>query len=165
MSPHEKYALALSIDIAGVLAVIAALVVYVVIRRRERAQARAFRADQRARANAQLAADLRATPDTAPAVHVEATEAYADELHAAGQTLPSADLRTTGEQMIADHAELAGISDAIDLCGERIMHELRLFLRDDTEYARIARWGTSVLEDTGTFNRRDLDRALAGAVA
>lgn len=158
MSPHEKYALALSIDIAGVLAVIAALVVYVVIRRRERAQARAYLAA--------TLADLPAGFDypRAPVEHVGATEDWspAAETAAVDQT---PDLRTTGEQMVADHAELAGIGDGLDQFSERIMHELRLFLRDDAEYARVARWGTAVLEDTGTFNRRDLDRALAGAVA
>lgn len=158
ISEHAKYLIGLAVEALLLAGVIAAIVGIVVTRRRERAQARAYLAA--------TLADLPAGFDypRAPVEHVGATEDWspAAETAAVNQT---PDLRTTGEQMVADHAELAGISDALDLCSERIMHELRLFLRDDTEYARIARWGTSVLEDTGTFNRRDLDRALAGAVA
>lgn len=153
--------------IAGIIPIIiglglcAAAIAMWLQRRRDRRLAREYRARLRAQRKLPKPAPIQTAE---PVEHREADEAYGAELHAAGQALPSADLRTTGEQMVADHAELAGISDAMDTCAERIMHELRLFLRDDTEFARVARWGGSILEDTGTFNRADLDRALAGAV-
>jgi hypothetical protein len=153
--------------IAGIIPAIigiglcAAAIAMWVQRRRERRLARKYRARRRAQRALPRPAPVSA-PE--PIVHEGATEAYGAELRAAGKALPSADLRTTGEQMVADHHELAGISDGLDRFSENVMHELRLFLRDDAEYARVARWGGAVLDDTGTFNRRDLDRALAGAV-
>lgn len=114
-------------------------------RRQERRQREAFRAQQRAR-RAALAIEAD------PVEHEGATEAYGAVLQQVGKALPSADLRTTGEQMVADHAELAGISDAMDACDERIMHKLRLFCGDDLElFMQLTRWGGATLEDTGTF--------------
>jgi hypothetical protein len=151
VSQHSRYLIALAVEAVALAGLIAGVVAIVVTRRRERAQARAFRDDQRAR--------------TAPVAHLGATEAYGAEIRAAGQALPSADLRTTGEQMVADHRELGGIGDALDQFAERTMHELRLFCGDDLElFMQLTRWGGAVLDDTGTFNRRDLDLALAGSV-
>jgi hypothetical protein len=152
VSQHTTYLIGAGIIDALLLAGVVVLVGIVVSRHRERALTRAYRADQRTR-------------QAAPVAHVGATEAYGPELRAAGQALPSADLRTTGEQMVADHRELGGIGDALDQFAERTMHELRLFCGDDLElFMRATRWGGAVLDDTGTFNRRDLDLALAGSV-
>jgi uncharacterized membrane protein len=157
VSQHSRYLVALAVEAVILAGLIAGVVAIVVTRHRERAQARAFRADQRAAG--------RIVGTVAPLEHVGATEAYGPELRAAGQALPSADLRTTGEQMVADHRELGGIGDALDQFAERTMHELRLFCGDDLElFMRATRWGGAVLDDTGTFNRRDLDLALAGSV-
>jgi hypothetical protein len=180
MSQHAKYAVAVTVLAACILlAVYAWSQLYLAARDRwhRRTERKARDAEQREQREYCLAARRRfrsltitpaapePTPTTRPAEHEGATEAYGAELRAAGQALPSADLRTTGEQMIADHHELAGISDAQDQFSERIMHELRLFCGDDLElFMQLTRWGGAVLDDTGTFNRRDLDRALAGAV-
>jgi hypothetical protein len=154
MTPHEKYAVALTVlAVCILLAVYAWSQLYLVARDRHQS-----RAERKARGT-------RTAQATAPVTHVGATEAYGPELRAAGQALPSADLRTTGEQMVADHRELGGIGDALDQFAERTMHELRLFCGDDLElFMRATRWGGAVLDDTGTFNRRDLDLALAGSV-
>jgi len=78
ISEHTSYLIGAGIIDALLLAGLVALVGIGVARRRERAQARAFRADQRAR---------RAQTDTEPAPvpaevveHEGATEAYADQL-------------------------------------------------------------------------------------
>jgi hypothetical protein len=172
VSQHSRYLVALAVEAVIVAGLIAGVVAIVVTRRRERAQARAFRAERRARQAAILAAlppgfdyPTAPAPATQPVEHVGATEAYGPELRAAGQALPSADLRTTGEQMVADHRELGGIGDALDQFAERTMHELRLFCGDDLElFMQLTRWGGAALDDTNTFNRRDLDLALAGSV-
>lgn len=66
-----------------------------------------------------------------PAEHEGATEQYADELHQAGQTLPSADLRTGGEQMQADHDELAdAIAPAVDAFHANVDAALARFMRN-----------------------------------
>ena len=75
MTPHEQYALAATIDIAGVLAVLAAIVVYVVIRRRERAQDDAFWA-----LPPTTLADVLPAEPAEPVAHVGATEEYGDQL-------------------------------------------------------------------------------------
>jgi hypothetical protein len=154
MTPHEKYAVALAVlAVCILLAVYAWSQLYLVARDRHQSQA------------ARKARGTRAAQATAPVTHVGATEAYGPELRAAGQALPSADLRTTGEQMVADHRELGGIGDALDQFAERTMHELRLFCGDDLElFMRATRWGGAALDDTNTFNRRDLDLAFAGSV-
>jgi hypothetical protein len=151
MSQHAKYAVAVTVLAACILlAIYAWSQLYLAARDRWQG-----RAERKAR-NARRAAVLAALPPgfDYPAKHVAhegATEAYGAELRAAGQALPSADLRTTGEQMVADHHELAGISDGLDQFSERVMHELRLFLRDDAEYARVARWAPSSTTETGEF--------------
>lgn len=95
--------------------------------------------------------------------HQGATEAYGAELAATGQTLPSADLRTTAEQMLADHTELDSIGAALTQFGEAIDHHLRLFTQGLTgrQQLHISRVSTTTGATTGTFNRRELDAMLA----
>jgi hypothetical protein len=169
-----QYLAAGILDLIGTVVLIAAVAAWVQ-RRRERRQQRAYRAWRRSLPTIPTYPTRRSTAalPAAPIVHEGATEAYADELAATCDDLPSIDLRTTGQQMAVDHAELDVIGEALDQMGEAVVHSLRIFLRDqpDVFLAIMARWsGGHEITPTGEFSRRELEELLAadgltGAVA
>lgn len=156
MSQLVRYAIPLII-LGGLLLVAAiAGIAVVVIRRRERELDEAFRASQHTRrAVARPASTPAPAVPAGPVVHVGATEAYGAELQRVGQTLPSADLRTSAEQMVADHQELASIGVAINAFDAKITAVIDGFLArgkvSAADRLRVARWDTSTITKTGEF--------------
>jgi hypothetical protein len=57
-----------------------------------------------------------------------ADEPYAEELRAANEMLPSPDLRTIAEQMVADHEELGAITVALEEFGRNVTDAISGFL-------------------------------------
>lgn len=98
---------------------------------------------------------------TAPVQHEGATEQYAEDIHQAGRALPSAELRTTAEQMIADHAALDGIGQAVTQFDQVISDKLRDFCGDDLALYLEAITEAS-LDATGELDLAELRAVLAG---
>jgi hypothetical protein len=86
-----------------------------------------------------------------------ADDRYATDLRKARDLRPSPDLIRPAEQMVADHADLAAIGEAIDLFDATIEAALDRFLRD-MPAARMHL--AASVEQTGEISRAELDEML-----
>jgi len=89
--------------------------------------------------------------------HTGATEGYGRDLARMRHELPSADLLTPGEQMLADHRSTSDLDHAIDLFDQTIEAALDVFLRDQP---LVRMRLTASVEHTGEIDRAELERLL-----